>query len=103
MLRRRATAARGQFHLRKRVAKAISGGATELGGCLDTERNFIRVELIDDPASIAEYWARAGHAGDRMICRRCGDADLTIAAILVVPAGGENQWALCAACLLEMP
>jgi hypothetical protein len=38
-----------------------------------------------------------------MICRRCGDADLTIAAILVVPAGGENQWALCAACLREMP
>jgi len=74
-----------------------------LGGCLDTERNYIRVELIDDPASIDEYWARAGHAGDRMICRRCGDADLTIAAILVVPAGGENQWALCAACLLEMP
>lgn len=74
-----------------------------MGGCLDTERNYIRVELIDDPASIDEYWARAGHAGDRMICRRCGDADLTIAAILVVPAGGENQWALCAACLLEMP
>ena len=70
---------------------------------MDTERNYIRVELIDDPASIAEYWARAGHAGDQMICRRCGDADLTIAAILVVPAGGENQWALCAACLLEMP
>jgi hypothetical protein len=65
---------------------------------LETERNFIRVELIDDPAAIAECGA-----GDRMICRRCGDADLTIAAILVVPAGGESRWALCAACLLEMP
>jgi hypothetical protein len=38
-----------------------------------------------------------------MICRRCGDADLSIAAILVVPAGGESRWALCARCLLEMP
>ena len=75
----------------------------EMGGSLETERNFIRVELIDDPAAIAECGARAGRAGDRMICRRCGDADLTIAAILVVPAGGESQWALCAACLLEMP
>jgi len=70
---------------------------------LDTERNFIRVELIDDPAAIAECWARGSRAGYPMICHRCGDADLTIAAILVVPAGGENQWALCAACLLEMP
>ncbi len=75
----------------------------ELGGLLQTERNFIRVELIDDPAAIAECSARAGHTGDRIICQRCGDADLTIAAILVVPAGGESQWALCAACLLEMP
>jgi len=77
--------------------------ATDWGDSLETDRNFICVELIDDPAGIAECWARAGHAGDRMICRRCGDADLTIAAILVVPAGGESRWALCAACLLEMP
>ena len=75
----------------------------EMGASLETERNFIRVELIDDPAAIAEYWARAGRPGDRMICRRCGDADLMIAAILVVPAGGESRWALCAACLSEMP
>jgi hypothetical protein len=70
---------------------------------LETERNFIRVELIDDPADIAECWVKARRAGDQMICRRCGDADLSIAAILVVPAGGESRWALCARCLLEMP
>jgi hypothetical protein len=70
---------------------------------LETERNYIRVELIDDPTAIAECWLKAHHAGDRMICRRCRDADLSIAAILVVPAGGESQWALCARCLLEMP
>jgi hypothetical protein len=38
-----------------------------------------------------------------MICRRCGDAEPSIAAILVVPAGGETRWALCRHCLLEMP
>jgi hypothetical protein len=38
-----------------------------------------------------------------LICRRCGDAKLSIAAILVVPAGGHARWALCANCLLEMP
>jgi hypothetical protein len=70
---------------------------------LETERNLIRVELIDDPATIAECWIKARRAGDPMICRRCGNADLSIAAILVVPAGGESRWALCARCLLEMP
>jgi hypothetical protein len=67
------------------------------------EREFIRVELIDDPAAIAECWIEARRAGGRMICRRCGDAELSIAAILVVPAGGETRWALCGHCLLEMP
>src|SRR5258708_38568055 len=103
MPRRRATRRARTTSLAVTRRQGYFRGATGQGGCLDTERNFIRVELIDDPASIAEYWARAGHAGDRMICRRCGDADLTIAAILVVPAGGEKQWALCAPCLLEMP
>jgi len=70
---------------------------------VQTERDFIRVELIDDPVAIAECRVKARRVGDRMICRRCGDAELTIAAILVVPAGGESRWALCADCLLEMP
>jgi late competence protein required for DNA uptake (superfamily II DNA/RNA helicase) len=68
---------------------------------LDTE--FMRVELIDDPAAIAEHWVKARRGGGRMICRRCGDAEPSIAAILVVPAGGDTRWALCRHCLLEMP
>jgi hypothetical protein len=70
---------------------------------LQTERNYIRVELIDDPAAIARCRIEARRAGDLMTCRRCGDAEPSIAAILVVPAGGESRWALCARCLLEMP
>jgi hypothetical protein len=70
---------------------------------LQTEHNYIRVELIDDPAAIARCRVEARRAGDLMICRRCRDADLSIAAILVIPAGGETRWALCARCLLEMP
>jgi hypothetical protein len=70
---------------------------------LETEFNLVRVELIDDPATIAEVGFEASCEGDDLICRRCGDARLSIAAILVVPAGGHARWALCANCLLAMP
>jgi hypothetical protein len=70
---------------------------------LDTELNFIRVELIDDPATIAEVGFEACCEGDDLICRRCGDTTVSIAAIMVVPAGGHTRWALCADCLLELP
>jgi hypothetical protein len=70
---------------------------------LETELNLIRVELIDDPATIAEVGFEARCEGDDLICRRCGDAARAIAAILVVPAGGRARWALCASCLLELP
>jgi hypothetical protein len=70
---------------------------------LETELNLIRVELIDDPATIAEVGFEAQCDGDNLICRRCGDETRTIVAILVVPAGGQARWALCASCLLEMP
>jgi hypothetical protein len=70
---------------------------------LETELNLIRVELIDDPATIAEVGFEARCDGDDLICRRCGDATRAIAAILVVPAGGQARWARCANCLLEMP
>lgn len=73
------------------------------GEALETGLNFVRVELIDDPAAIAELGFEARCDGDDLICRRCGDAKLSIAAILVVPAGGHARWALCADCLLEMP
>lgn len=70
---------------------------------METAPNFVRIELIDDLAAIAEFGFEALCEGDDLICRRCGDAKLSIAAILVVPAGGHARWALCANCLLEMP
>ena len=70
---------------------------------METERNFVRVELIDDPATIAELGFEAHCDGDDLTCRRCGDATVSIAAILVVPAGGHSRWALCERCLREMP
>ena len=73
------------------------------GEALETGPNYVRVELIDDPAAIAEFGFETNCDGDDLICRRCGDAKLSIAAILVVPAGGHTRWALCAKCLLEMP
>jgi hypothetical protein len=73
------------------------------GAVLESELNLIRVELIDDPATIAEVGFEARCDGDDLICRRCGDATRAVVAILVVPAGGHARWALCANCLLEMP
>lgn len=70
---------------------------------MESHLNRIRVELIDDPATIAEFGFEASCEGDDLICCRCGDAKLSIAAILVVPAGGHARWALCADCLLELP
>ena len=70
---------------------------------LETELNLVRIELIDDPATIAEFGFEARCEGDDLICGRCGDETLSIAAILVVPAGGQSRWALCEKCLLEMP
>jgi hypothetical protein len=70
---------------------------------LETELNLVRIELIDDPATIAEVGFEAHCDGDDLTCRRCGDATMSIAAILVVPAGGHARWALCEKCLHEMP
>ena len=70
---------------------------------METELNLVRIELIDDPAAIAELGFEARCEGDDLICRRCGDATLSIAAIMVVPAGGSARWALCEKCLMEMP
>ncbi len=70
---------------------------------MEALQNFIRIELIDDPAAIAEFGFEARCEGDDFICRRCGDAKLSIAAIMVVPAGGQARWALCANCLTELP
>jgi hypothetical protein len=70
---------------------------------VEAHHNFIRIELIDDPAAIAEFGFEARCEGDDFTCRRCGDATLSIAAVMVVPAGGHARWALCADCLTELP
>jgi len=85
------------------LAGAVRVNRELTGEALETHFNFVRVELIDDPAAIAEFGFEARCEGEDLICRRCGDARLSIAAILVVPAGGQARWALCANCLLEMP
>jgi hypothetical protein len=70
---------------------------------LETELNLVRIELIDDPDAIAEFGFETRCEGDDLVCRRCGDGTVSIAAILVVPAGGKTRWALCEKCLPEMP
>jgi hypothetical protein len=85
------------------LAGHVADWREQMGELLETERNYIRVELIDDPADIARCWLKSHRPGDRMICRRCGNADFSISAILVVPAGGESRWALCSRCVLELP
>lgn len=77
--------------------------AHQVAEYLETEPNLVRIELIDDPATIAELGFEARCEGDDLACRRCGDATMSIAAIMVVPAGGQARWALCEKCLLEMP
>jgi len=101
------TIARSGIAGRARSGKA-SGNALHVnrefaGKAVETDLHFVRVELIDDPAAIAEFGFEARREGDELICHRCGDARLSIAAILVVPAGGHTRWALCANCLLELP
>ena len=82
----------------------VSGVNREFTGVpLESHLNLVRIEVIDDPATIAEVGFEARCEGDDLICRRCGDSKVSIAAILVVPAGGHARWALCANCLNELP
>lgn len=70
---------------------------------METDLNLVRVELIDDPATIAEMEFDAHCRGANLVCRRCGNINRPIAAILVVPAGGYARLPLCADCLRVMP
>jgi hypothetical protein len=67
------------------------------------ESDFIRVELIEDPAAILECCFNTGTLRNIRVCDRCGDDDAWIVAILVVPAGGDSYWGLCDGCVSEMP
>ncbi|HYL60942.1 MAG TPA: hypothetical protein VEU51_18900 [Candidatus Acidoferrales bacterium] len=70
---------------------------------METYENLIRVELIDDPAAIAERRDADGLSGEPQRCNRCGRHSISIAAILVVPAGGDTCWLLCSECLRALP
>lgn len=70
---------------------------------METYENLIRVELIDDPAAIAERRDADGLSGEPQRCNRCGRHSIAIAAILVVPAGGDTCWLLCSECLRALP
>ena len=68
-----------------------------------TYENIIQIELIDDPTDIAERRNAAGFGGEAQACNRCGKRSVAIAAILIVPAGGDTCWELCGECLRAMP
>jgi hypothetical protein len=70
---------------------------------LEQERELVVVEVNDDPAAIAECGAEARAEGERLMCLRCENADLSIAAILILGARGQVRWPLCEKCLSEMP
>jgi hypothetical protein len=72
------------------------------GESVETYESLIRVELIDDPAAIAAQRDADGLSGESQRCTRCGKCS-AIAAMLVVPAGGDTCWLLCSECLRAMP
>lgn len=70
---------------------------------METYEKLVRVELIDDPAAIAARRGAVGLSGESQRCTRCGRGSIAIAAMLVVPAGGDTCWLLCSECLRAMP
>ncbi len=66
-------------------------------------RELVVVEVNDDPAAIAQCSAEVRAEGGRMMCLRCENADMSIAAILTMGVRGRVRWPLCEECLREMP
>ena len=78
--------------------------AREVGDeSLETENNLIRVELIEDPVTIAECWNKIRSDGGLLVCHRCGDLDSWVVAILAMSEDPEECYALCGKCLRDMP
>jgi hypothetical protein len=78
--------------------------AREVGDeSLETESNFVRVELIEDPVTIAECWYKIRSDGGLLVCHRCEDVDSWVVAILAMSDDPEECYALCGKCLRDMP
>jgi hypothetical protein len=74
-----------------------------LGEPLETESNFVKVELIEDPVTIAECWFKIRSDGGLLVCHRCGDVDSWVVAILAMSDDPEECYALCGKCLRDLP
>jgi hypothetical protein len=70
---------------------------------LETDSNCVRVELIEDPVTIAECWFKIRSEGGLLVCHRCADVDSWVVAILALSDDPEECYALCGKCLREMP
>jgi hypothetical protein len=70
---------------------------------LETGSNFVRVELIDDPVTIAECWAKIRSDGGLLVCHRCADLDSWVVAILAMSEDPGECYALCGKCLRDLP
>jgi len=71
---------------------------------LETEsNNFVRVELIDDPVTIAECWFKIRSDGGLLVCHRCTDVDSWVVAILAMRDDPEECYALCGKCFRDLP
>ena len=74
-----------------------------LGEPLETESNFVKVELIEDPVTIAECWFKIRSDGGLLVCHRCGDVDSWVVAILAMSDDPDECYALCGKCLRDLP
>ena len=74
-----------------------------VGEPLETESNFVKVELIEDPVTIAECWFKIRSDGGLLVCHRCGDVDSWVVAILAMSDDPEECYALCGKCLRDLP
>jgi hypothetical protein len=69
----------------------------------ETENNFVHVELIEDPVTIAECWSKIHSEGGLLVCHRCADVDSWVVAILALSEEPDECYALCGKCLRDLP
>ena len=70
---------------------------------LATEPDLVRVELIDNPLTIAECGSEILSQGGLFICHRCSDVNSCVVAILVLSEYPGECYALCRKCLRALP
>ncbi len=70
---------------------------------LEPEDSCVRVELIEDPVTIAECWFKIRSEGGLLVCHRCADLNSWVVAILAMSDDPEECYALCGKCLRDLP